>query len=830
MAKDLVIELKAQNKDLKQKLQDSKRELNEFKRAVKEANSGMTQASSGGSMFDNILKKITGSAGGASGTLGMMGGGLTKLAGFFGAAMGAAELFNATVSSSNDLGDAMTKIHMEAGSAVNYFGSCLANVDFTNFWEGMTNAINQAGRLAEKLDEINSELRGLGSRNAERNLRIAQLEGEAAQYARNDPRRQKYYDQIKQLQEEDIKETANLGQKMAAASITRVAAAAGVGEKEEGKYKDVIMGLLRNRSEDDIKKIDELVKKKNKSNAASIWSTIGSSQFGGNADYTYASKLKNDATEADKALRKMGVSAREAQELSRLYSVSDNTEDSPLMIASKEYANGLNMQAQAQSRLNSTIQKETMLRERMKKSAAAGGGKKNPVYTEGASAEETIKENIKYLEDQKAKVDINSEAYQVLSERIQAWKDVLAGVKAGSLDYLNNQLKQAQESLGKMTIGTEDFKKKIEEIRNLQNEIQEAMTPGLIADPKTIEDIERNVSLIQSKIKKVVPDTEEWQKLLQLLAEAVRQADLLKSKVSTAQAGSIEAMSEQVNNIQKRLDTEPLSWDVRLNLLDQRDDLNSRIEEMQSGVKTAIKPMSVSRADQGTMQSYENSNTNAGIIRQQYEIGMIGYDEAKSKLDTINQQLKEMGLEPLEINITSKGAQQTAKTLSNIGDVLGSVGDAFGSLGQIAEDPALDVMGIIAGAVANIMLGFASAASSPAVTSTGWGWIAFAAAGLAEALAAAAAIKSATDGFASGGVIGGNSYHGDNLYARVNSGEMILNSRQQRNLFNAIDEGNLGGSGGSEEISFVLRGADLYGSLKNYGNMKAKAGKTIKIG
>lgn len=41
-------------------------------------------------------------------------------------------------------------------------------------------------------------------------------------------------------------------------------------------------------------------------------------------------------------------------------------------------------------------------------------------------------------------------------------------------------------------------------------------------------------------------------------------------------------------------------------------------------------------------------------------------------------------------------------------------------------------------------------------------------------------------GFADGGIVGGNSFYGDKILARVNSGELILNQRQQRALYSAI--------------------------------------------
>ena len=72
--------------------------------------------------------------------------------------------------------------------------------------------------------------------------------------------------------------------------------------------------------------------------------------------------------------------------------------------------------------------------------------------------------------------------------------------------------------------------------------------------------------------------------------------------------------------------------------------------------------------------------------------------------------------------------------------------------------------------------------------------VSFIAAGAAIAAGIANVIKiKNTESFQRGGVVPGNQFEGDRVVARVNSGELILNRGQQQNLFNAIDQGNLGG-------------------------------------
>lgn len=141
----------------------------------------------------------------------------------------------------------------------------------------------------------------------------------------------------------------------------------------------------------------------------------------------------------------------------------------------------------------------------------------------------------------------------------------------------------------------------------------------------------------------------------------------------------------------------------------------------------------------------------------------------------------------------------------------------FANIIQGAAQAATAIMALIpvkkAEANANAEAAVTGAASS--VASIPFVGAAMAVAAVAALIASMAAIPK----FAKGGIIGGSSFYGDRLLARVNSGEMILNKEQQKSLYQMTS-----GENDINITSFKVRGDELFLVLKNY--MK-KTGKKL---
>ena len=185
--------------------------------------------------------------------------------------------------------------------------------------------------------------------------------------------------------------------------------------------------------------------------------------------------------------------------------------------------------------------------------------------------------------------------------------------------------------------------------------------------------------------------------------------------------------------------------------------------------------------DQSTLETMFEGIDNA-------EFGVtpsITDDAWKALVDQINEKLKEQDLPAIELDVKTGGVKELDKEVKKTTDNVAGAAAAFSALGDAMsqiDDPGAKVAGMIAEAIASVASGY-GAATAQAATLGPWAWIAFAVTGLATMISTIAGIKQATAGsYASGGIIPGNSFSGDNLTANVNSGELILNRSQQNTL------------------------------------------------
>ncbi len=196
------------------------------------------------------------------------------------------------------------------------------------------------------------------------------------------------------------------------------------------------------------------------------------------------------------------------------------------------------------------------------------------------------------------------------------------------------------------------------------------------------------------------------------------------------------------------------------------------------------------------------------------ELNFPTTDEISAKMQGVVEAINASWLKAKEKQQAQQGAMMEATQ---------QFASGMSSLGSAFEIPELNAAGVIAQAVANLIMSFSTAALQ--ASSLGpWGWIAFSLVGLAQVASMVASIKNMGT-FANGGTIGGHSYTGDKLLARVNSGERILPAKKAEELDDALANGV--GMGG--QVDFIIRADKLYGVLKNYTDVASKTKKVTKF-
>ena len=300
-----------------------------------------------------------------------------------------------------------------------------------------------------------------------------------------------------------------------------------------------------------------------------------------------------------------------------------------------------------------------------------------------------------------------------------------------------------------------------------------------------------------------------------------------------------------------------------------------------------------------TIQHKESvlSNAQTGISQVQgwLDAGIIGRDKAQELIDAFNTQLKIEGLDPIEVKLDAEDAKATLQDIGSMWSSVKGVGDAVEQLteGLSGNLSAWETIKLVMDSFLSAAQGIdgiiqlidrftestkvstttteaqtqatqaqtmatatdtaasevkAAANAGEAVTNAtkegtkaGWPGLLFA---IPAALAAVMSALAMAGAFAEGGIVGGTQKQGDRLLARVNSGEMILNTRQQANLFRLLNSGIDGQRvrmprafinplavqpQQPQAVRFEIDGRKLVGVLSNETTISSRSGKRTNI-
>lgn len=403
--------------------------------------------------------------------------------------------------------------------------------------------------------------------------------------------------------------------------------------------------------------------------------------------------------------------------------------------------------------------------------------------------------------------------------------------------------------------GNTDKKKELTELQKLEQEVQKyeeqlknVQNPEAPSSQALIQDIQANLKKAREEVTKyklVVGLEVEPSTLENMEAELKQKKLMLYADISQEDKDKIY---QEILQLEDDIEKEKIAAHI---IIDPQIEIDQKarqaVQDIVNSINVQQKPKwnfnNIAEVDPDQAKQLDQLVAQYNLVydaRERLMQLMNEGDASDSQIAAAQEALEEMGplydgiLDKLNsfkdvddaVGDSIKNMKKLQHTVGQVGDAIQSCADLFSALGEAGNDEGFAVMGIVAKAVATVALSYAQALAS---CKTWVDWLAFGVTGLATMISMISSIKQATEGgYANGGIVGGSSYSGDNLYARVNSGEMILNSRQQRNLFNLLDSDAMPQKGGTNvQVTGVIRGTDLLLVQKNTNKVKSKAGTQI---
>ncbi len=303
----------------------------------------------------------------------------------------------------------------------------------------------------------------------------------------------------------------------------------------------------------------------------------------------------------------------------------------------------------------------------------------------------------------------------------------------------------------------------------------------------------------------------ETDKLSEKVDVWIEYRDNLKEKLN----GVKDKTSDLAKEIQDELNTAIRNTDdfeKALKIAEVRQDVEDFSKELNEGLYSGVK--NIASSSDRMVSAFENlRDVMNDVDASGWERIMAIWNAMINAVDSFNSIIHTIE----SITALSKklsGAKEQQKSLEK--SALSTVGSKAAEIAAIQVATEIEIQA--SQRKTEAATGEMAAKSTAAYAGIPYVGVALAAAQIVAMTAMIEAAKQKAPGYNSGGIYLGGTSFGDKGLARLNKGEMILNMSQQANLFDAINSGQMGGSGKQIlNIGFDrIRGSDIYLSLKNH--------------
>ena len=456
------------------------------------------------------------------------------------------------------------------------------------------------------------------------------------------------------------------------------------------------------------------------------------------------------------------------------------------------------------------------------------------------------KKNLSPVDLQKALSDIDKIRKDIQKKKVE----LNIEPKKGSLEYIQKQISEIDNQLHRLdpkidSAKIEELKIEKSALKEAQEEVEKALkeveVKGKLFKSEGAQGSERyasdKASWFREKMETSVQGSDEWKQWLEKYKEwnnkALKMQVEIDAYMDDTKKGSLEWLGKEKQKYQAIFETSVVGskeWYESLNKIneltkeEQKVQLQIDVSGMSELEKTFTALEGIHAIDDmvGSFQSLSKAiEDNASA----WDIFMAAISTVESVMEGINTvvQVANTLSAIATVHKTSEAVASTAATTA-------TATEAAAEGAAVAPATAM--------AVANKAAAASYLELAAAMIFAAHAYIPFAGVGIAAGLittmlsiqAAAKATAMSLSAFAEGGIVGGSAYHGDKILARVDSGEMVLNKRQQRNLFNLLDSNTFPQAGGTNvTVQGVIHGTDLLLVQKNTNNVRRRSGTQINF-